>query len=147
MENDEDESERMMDGSGEENADSDTDSEDDNNPNLKAFDIIEKKVIAESTRKIYASKIRRMEQILRSIYEKAVGEDGKLILPMSWKSIKLLFGHLATDTRDARRGKKKKQQAAQDAQGEVAEEVEDPDASGYQAQKPTLSLSTLQGYK
>eukprot|EP00960_Hanusia_phi_P059478 764173-Hanusia_phi.AAC.4 len=61
---------------------------------------------------------------------------------MSWKS----FGHLSTDTRDARRGKKK-QLAAKMLKVEGTEEVEDPDVSGYQAQKPTLSLSTLQGYK
>eukprot|EP00960_Hanusia_phi_P000133 3684-Hanusia_phi.AAC.5 len=80
---------------------------------------------------------------------------------MSWKSIKLLFGHLATDTRDAPRDKNKQQTAgdaqeeeevenhdvAQDAQGEGVEEVENHDVSGYQAQRPTLSLSTIQGYK
>eukprot|EP00960_Hanusia_phi_P061990 765009-Hanusia_phi.AAC.1 len=148
MDDDEEESARIMDCSDEYDANSDTDSEDNDNPNLKAFDIIERKVMVEheSTRKVYASKIRRMEQILRSIYGKVVGEDGKLILPLSWKSIKLLFGHLATDARDARRGKKK-QSVAQGDQAEGGEEVEDPDVSGYHAQKPTLSLSTLQGYK
>ena len=137
----------------------------------RAFDLIENKVIADSTKKVYRCKINRIVRLLLKVNPRAVDNNGELILPMAWKDLKSLFGDLVTNTdllksRRRRGGQEQEEHEEQEDQEDEDQEDEDQedqeeqqddphnvhereneDISGYQASKRTLLLGALQGYK